>query len=62
MSAIKARAVEAGIIHTTIDEESYTTPFGILLEFRSAEDVRAAMKSGLVHFEFGEYPSGEPKP
>lgn len=56
---IACRAVEAGIIHTVEGDESYTTPLGILLEFRTKEDVREALKTDFVHFDFGKHPEDE---
>ncbi len=52
----KANAVEVGNI-TTIDMENETHEytFAMLITFKSAEDIRAAMKAGSVEFTvFGE--------
>lgn len=52
----KANAVEFGNIKTIdMEKETHEYKFAMLIEFKTAEDMRAAMKAGSVDFTvFGE--------
>lgn len=52
----KANAAEVGTITTLgMDDEENEYTFAMLITFKSAEDIRAAMKAGSVEFTvFGE--------
>lgn len=63
MTAI-AKAIQAGSVklHDDDDEDlCFELRLGIVLEFRTAEDLRQALKDGLVAFELGEYPKEQSK-
>lgn len=47
---------------TTIDEDGTKTeyPFALLIEFKSAEDCKRALKDEQCRFSFGDYPEDAP--
>lgn len=42
------------------DEPDMEFTLGLVLEFRTAEELRAALKAGIVEFGFPDYPSEQP--
>jgi len=58
MSNIKARARILGKfdVRGLDDEDDASFELGIVLEFKTAEDIRAALKAGIVEFGFPDYP------
>jgi len=56
----KAKLTIMGQIITIEDEQEFTHPMALLIEFDSAEEIREAIKRGSCEFEFDDPDANEP--